>query len=101
MDRAFHALSDATRRAMLDRLSRGPASVSDLAEPFDVSLSAIHQHLKVLEASGLVETEKRGRVRECRISRDAVARVEDWLRQRRELWEDRFDALGAMLGEDE
>ncbi len=64
-----------------------------------MSLSAIHQHVSVLEASGLVVTEKRGRVRECRLSREAVARVEGWLRQRRELWEDRFDALGEMLGE--
>ncbi|WHZ33995.1 helix-turn-helix transcriptional regulator [Sagittula sp. MA-2] len=100
LDRAFHALSDGTRRAILDRLARGPRSVSALAHPFDATLSAIHQHIQVLEASGLVETEKVGRVRQCRISRKAVAQVEGWLRARRMLWEERFDALGAMLEED-
>ena len=100
LDRAFHALSDGKRRAILDRLARGPQSVSALADPFDATLSAIHQHIQVLEAAGLVETEKVGRVRQCRISRKTVARVEGWLRARRMLWEERFDALGAMLEED-
>lgn len=97
LDLAFHALADATRRGMLERLSRGPASVSELAQPFDSSLAAIHQHVRVLEASGLIVTEKRGRTRECRISAQAVLRVEQWLGQRRQLWEDRFDRLGQLL----
>lgn len=97
LDMAFHALADATRRGILDHLSRGPASVSDLAKPYDTSFSAIHQHVQVLEASGLVVTEKRGRVRECRISSGAVLRVENWLNERRQLWESHFDRLGELL----
>src|SRR5258705_1645248 len=97
LDRAFHALSDATRRALLDRLSRGPATVSYLAKPFDSTLAAIVQHVQVLEGSGLIVTEKVGRTRTCRISAGAVARVERWLTERRQLWEDRFDRLGALL----
>jgi DNA-binding transcriptional ArsR family regulator len=97
LDMAFHALADGTRRAILERLSRGPASVSELAKPFGTSLVAIHQHVQVLEASGLVVTEKRGRTRECRISTEAVLRVENWLSKRRELWESRFDRLGKLL----
>ncbi|WP_415858186.1 ArsR/SmtB family transcription factor [Burkholderia ubonensis] len=86
---------------MLERLSRGPASVSELAEPYGTSLAAIHQHVQVLEASGLVVTEKRGRVRECRISSEAVQRVENWLSERRLPWESRFDRLGKLLESDE
>jgi DNA-binding transcriptional ArsR family regulator len=97
LDLAFHALADATRRGMLDRLSQGPASVSELAKPYDMSLAAIHQHVQVLEESGLVVTEKRGRTRECRISAEAVQRVENWLSERRQLWENRFDRLGQLL----
>lgn len=97
LDLAFHALSDSTRRGILDRLSRGPASVSELAKPYGTSLAAIHQHVRVLEASGLVVTEKRGRTRECRISSEAVLRVESWLHERRQLWESRFDRLGKLL----
>ena len=94
---AFRALADATRRGILDRLSQGPASVSELAKPYGTSLAAIHQHIQVLEASGLVETEKRGRTRECRISAEAVLRVENWLNERRQLWENRLDRLGKLL----
>jgi len=97
LDRAFHALADATRRGILDRLSRGPASVSELAEPYTSSLAAIHQHVQVLEASGLIITQKLGRTRECRISSDAVLRVERWLNERRQLWEYRLDQLGRMV----
>ena len=97
LDKAFHALSDATRRGMLERLSRGPASVSELARPYASSLAAIHQHVRVLEASGLVVTQKHGRTRECRMSSEAVLRVETWLSERRLLWEDRFDRLGRLL----
>jgi DNA-binding transcriptional ArsR family regulator len=100
LDLAFHALSDATRRGMLDRLSHGPASVSELAQPYGMSLAAIHQHVRVLEASGLVVTEKHGRTRECRISSEAVQRVESWLSERRQLWESRFDRLGRLLESD-
>ena len=103
LHRSFHALADATRRGMLDRLSRGPASVSELAKPYRSSLAAIHQHVQVLEASGLIVTEKHGRTRECRISGEAVLRVETWLSERRLIWEDRFDRLGKLLesGEDQ
>jgi len=97
LDRTFHALSDATRRALLDRLTKGPASVSELAGPFDSSLAAIVQHVQVLEASGLITTEKVGRTRTCRISTEAVLRAEQWLTERRQLWEARFDRLGAIL----
>lgn len=97
LDRVFHALADGTRRGILDRLSRGPASVSELAEPYGTSLAAIHKHVQVLEASGLVVTEKRGRTRECRISAEAVLRVENWLNERRQLWESRLDRLGKLL----
>ncbi|OHV77917.1 helix-turn-helix transcriptional regulator [Ensifer sp. LCM 4579] len=97
LDLAFHALADATRRGILDRLSRGPASVSELARPYSTSLAAIQQHVQVLEASGLVVTEKRGRTRECRISSEAVERVESWLHERRQLWESRIDRLGKLL----
>jgi len=97
LDRAFHALSDPTRRALVSRLTAGPASVSDLARPFDATLASIVQHVQVLEASGLITTEKVGRTRTCRISADAVARVEGWLSERRRTWERNFDRLGALL----
>jgi DNA-binding transcriptional ArsR family regulator len=97
LDRAFHALSDATRRAVLDRLAGGPASVSELAKPFTATFASIVQHIQVLEASGLIVTEKIGRTRTCRISQDAVARVEQWLSERRHMWESRLDRLGAIL----
>lgn len=100
LDRIFHALSDPTRRAVLDRLTRGPASVSELAAPFAATLAGVVQHVQVLEASGLIVTEKIGRTRTCRISADAVGRAESWLRDRREVWEARFDRLGALV-EDE
>jgi DNA-binding transcriptional ArsR family regulator len=93
----YQALADASRRAMVERLSRGPASVSELAEPFDMSLSAVMQHLQVLEASGLVNTEKVGRVRTCRIEPQALGVAERWISQRRAMWERRFDRLGDYL----
>lgn len=82
---------------MIERLSRGPASVSELAKPFDMSLSAVVQHLQVLEASGLVNTEKVGRVRTCRIEPQALGIAERWISQRRAMWERRFDRLGEYL----
>ena len=97
LDKAFHALADATRRGILVRLSQGPASVSHLAKPYSSTLAAIHQHIQVLEASGLIVTEKIGRTRTCRIAADAVGRVEGWLSERRLLWESRFDRLGQLV----
>jgi DNA-binding transcriptional ArsR family regulator len=97
LDKAFHALADGTRRGILERLSHGPASVSELGKPYAASLAAIHQHVQVLENSGLIVTEKHGRVRECRIAGAAVLRVENWLSARRQLWEDRFDHLGKLI----
>ena len=101
LDHAFHALSDPTRRAILERLSRGPASVSELAQPLPMSLPAVHQHLQVLEDCGLLETEKKGRVRWCRLDRKGLAAAEDWILNRRALWERRLDALGAHLARDD
>jgi DNA-binding transcriptional ArsR family regulator len=98
IDRIFHALGDATRRAMMVRLSEGPMSVSRLAEPFDMSLAAVVQHLQVLEECGLVQTEKVGRVRSCRIEPTGLDAMEQWIRDRRSVWERRLDRLGDLLG---
>lgn len=97
LDRVFHALADPGRRAMVDRLLVGPASVSELAEPLDMSLSAAGQHLRVLEDSGLVRSEKRGRVRTCHLEPPTLRRAEDWFTERRALWERRLDRLGRFL----
>jgi DNA-binding transcriptional ArsR family regulator len=97
LDPVFHALSDSTRRGMVNRLTLGPASVSELAQPFDMSLSAVVQHLTVLETSGLVRSEKVGRVRTCRIEPVALRTVEDWVAERRAEWERRLDRLGDYL----
>lgn len=97
LDEVFHALADPTRRAIVERLSRGPASVSDLARPFDMSLAAVVQHVQVLEASGLVRTEKVGRVRTCRIEPRALRGAEQWISKRRTTWERRLDRLGDVL----
>ena len=97
LDPIFHALADPARRAMVERLSRGPASVSELARPLDMTLSAVMQHLSVLEASGLVLSEKVGRVRTCRIEPQAISRAEQWLNERRQTWERRLDRLGDFL----
>ncbi|MGV3578514.1 ArsR/SmtB family transcription factor [Brevundimonas sp.] len=101
LDQAFMALSDPTRRAMVERLSLGPASVSDLAGPLPMSMSAVAQHLKVLEASGLVVSEKVGRVRTCRVEPQALSAAEHWLNERRRTAEQRLDRLGALLAEPE
>ena len=93
----FQALADPTRRGMIARLSRGPASVSELAEPLDMSLPAVVQHLQVLEASGLVRSEKTGRVRTCRIEPAALRTAEQWIAARRTSWERRLDRLGEYL----
>ncbi|HEY3948319.1 metalloregulator ArsR/SmtB family transcription factor [Phenylobacterium sp.] len=97
LDATFQALADPTRRAMVERLTLGPASVSELARPFEMSLPAVVQHLAVLEASGLVASEKLGRVRTCRIEPAALSLAEHWFNQRRAEWEDRFDRLGDYL----
>lgn len=97
LDLLFQALADPTRRAMVERLSRGPASVSTLARPLAMSLPAVMQHLQVLEASGLVRSEKVGRVRTCRIEPRALRTVEEWVARRRAAWERRFDRLGEYL----
>lgn len=91
LNRAFAALSDPVRRGMLARLSHGPASVSDLAAPLPISLPAVLQHLKSLEASGLVESEKKGRIRTVRLQPDMLASAETWLTRQREEWESRID----------
>lgn len=101
LDRLFHALADPARRGMVERLSRGPASVSELARPLAMSLPSVMQHLQVLEESGLVRSEKVGRVRTCRIEPEALTAVEQWVAQRRTRWEQRFDRLGKLLAEDE
>ena len=98
-DEVFHALADPSRRAMVERLARGPASVTDLARPFPMSLAAILQHLQVLEASGLVRSEKAGRVRTCRIEPTALRMAEDWLSRQRTAWEQRLSRLGDYLAE--
>lgn len=97
LDRVFQALADPTRRAMVERLTRGPASVSDLAEPLEMSLPAVLQHLAVLETSGLVRSEKAGRVRTCRIEPAAVRAAEDWIAGRRLRTERMLDRLGEYL----
>jgi DNA-binding transcriptional ArsR family regulator len=97
LDLAFQALADPTRRRMVAQLSRGPASVSELARPLPISLPAVLQHLQMLEASGLVRSEKTGRVRTCRIAPQALATVESWIADQRSMWEGRIDRLEAFL----
>jgi DNA-binding transcriptional ArsR family regulator len=99
VDRIFHALADPSRRRIVEHLSRGPASVSELAQPLPMSLPAVVQHLQVLEGSGLVRSEKAGRVRTCRIDPVALRPVERWIRARRASWERRLDRLGEYLSE--
>ncbi len=101
IDRLFHALGDPTRRAMLDRLSRGPLSVSALAAPLGITLTAVAQHLQILEECGLAHTEKLGRVRTCRIESAGFDALEQWVRDHRTLWERKLDRLGALLEEED
>src|SRR5215470_9816050 len=93
LDLLFQALADPTRRAIVERLSRGPASVSELAAPFAMSLPAIVQHLEVLETSGVVSSSKTGRVRTCRIEPNALRAAEHWIATRRDAWERRLNPL--------
>ncbi|MFX4291712.1 ArsR/SmtB family transcription factor [Streptomyces bohaiensis] len=97
LDLVFRALADRTRRGLVERLIRGPASVSDLAAPLPMSLAAVVQHLQVLETAGIVRSEKVGRVRTCAIAPDALRAGEGWLSARRTGWENRLDALGALV----
>ena len=99
IDRLFHALGDPTRRAMLDRLSAGPLSVSALAAPLGITLTAVAQHLQILEECGLAHTEKLGRVRTCSIDCAGFDALEQWIRNHRTVWERRLDRLGALLQE--
>ena len=97
LDRTFHALSDPTRRAMVQRLSRGPATVTELARPLAISLPAVMQHLRVLEDSGVVTSRKQGRVRTCQMEPKALGAAERCILERRQLWERRLDRLGEYL----
>jgi DNA-binding transcriptional ArsR family regulator len=99
IDRVFHALGDRSRRAIVEKLSEGPISVSRLAEPLEITLAAVVQHLQVLEESGLVHTEKVGRVRTCRIEPAGLSAAEQWIGNCRSIWERRFDRLGDLLAE--
>ncbi len=99
LDLTFQALADPARRVMVERLSRGPASVSELARPLAMTLSAVVQHLQVLQASGLVRSEKAGRVRTCRIEPKALCIAENWIAGRRGNWERRLDRLGEYLAD--
>ena len=97
LDRVFQALADPGRRLMVERLSRGPASVSELGRPLDMSLAAVLQHVQVLEASGLIRSQKVGRTRTCSINQVALRSAEDWIADRRTMVERRLDRLGEYL----
>lgn len=99
VNRVFHALGDPTRRAIVERLSEGPVAASRLAQPLDITLAAVVQHLQILEKSGLVRTTKTGRVRTCRIEPRGFSVLEQWVQERRSLWERRLDRLGHFLVE--
>jgi len=101
IDRVFHALGDPTRRALLEKLTNGPVSVSKLAEPLAITLAAVVQHLQILEECGLVQTEKSGRVRTCRIEPVGLDVAAQWIKDRRSVWEQRLDQLGDFLVEED
>lgn len=101
IDRLFHALGDATRRAILDLLAERPMSVSRLAEPLGITLTAVAQHLQILEEVRLVQTQKLGRVRTCRIEAAGFRALEQWIRNHRTVWERRLDRLGAFLADED
>ena len=100
VDEVFHALGDPTRRAILARLGRGPQPASALAEPLAITLTAVVQHVRVLERSGLVQSEKVGRVRTCRVRTAGLSVLEQWIRDQRTMWERRLDRLGELLDEE-
>jgi len=97
LDAVFHALADSSRRIMIDRLTKGPASVSELARPLSMSMPAVFQHLQVLEAAALITTEKTGRVRTCKLNVNAISQAENWVSGRRRAWQSRLDRLGHYL----
>jgi DNA-binding transcriptional ArsR family regulator len=99
LDQLFHALADGSRRQMLERLSTGPASVSELAAPLPMTLAAVVQHVQVLETAGLIRTTKVGRVRRCRLEVDTLRPVDQWIADRKEAWAAAFDRLGDVLAE--
>jgi len=101
INRVFHALGDPTRRAIIERISERPIPASHLVKPLKISLAAVIQQLQLLELSGLVRTEKKGRVRTCRLEPAGLALASEWLSDRRALWERRFDNLGELLAEPE
>ena len=100
VEQVFHALADPTRRAILTRLGRGPQPASALAEPLAITLTAVMQHVQVLERSGLVQSEKVGRVRTCRVRTAGLSVLEQWIREQRSMWENRLDRLGEVLDEE-
>ena len=97
LDRTFSALADPTRRDILARLSNGPASITELAGPYGISLPGVLKHVRVLEEAHLVVTEKHGRTRKCRLGPDRMEDASDWLQHQRQQWEQRFDRLEAYL----
>jgi len=97
VERVFHALGDPTRRAIVEKLSQGPVSVSSLAKPLDITLAAVVQHLQVLEGSGLIHTTKVGRIRTCQIEPKGLSVAERWIKDRRAVWARRLDRLGDLL----
>ncbi len=97
IDEVFRALADGTRRSVVARLTKAPTSVSDLAAPYDMALPSFMEHLKILEASGLVTSKKVGRVRIYQLAPKRLKLAEDWLSQQREIWESRLDRLDAYL----
>ena len=99
MDRVFHALGDPTRRALVERLSQGAVPASQLAAPLAITLTAVMQHLRILEESNLARTEKTGRIRTCRLDPAGLTAVEQWASGQRSAWQRRLDRLGALLDE--
>lgn len=97
LDTAFHALADPTRRAVIQRLGRGPATVSELASPFKMALPSFMKHLDVLERSQLIVSRKTGRVRTCELERENLIAAERWFEEQRTLWQSRYDNLDGLL----
>jgi DNA-binding transcriptional ArsR family regulator len=97
LDRAFSALSDPTRRDILERLARGPATISELADPSGISLPGVMKHVRILEEARLVITEKKGRTRECRLGSEHLDEAAQWIGLYRQRWEGRLDRLGGYL----
>lgn len=101
IDLVFHALGDPTRRAIVDKLAQRPHSATKLAEPLGITLTAVTQHLQVLEQCGIVKTEKVGRVRTAALISDGFNLLQEWINNHRSVWEQRFDGLGELLNEEE